>query len=296
MSGGIPTLQQLDGLITDQVVDQYWERGYWISPKLFSDAEIDRLRAAHERLWAGDYDHPIPSQYGLHNADLSSPKLRQQLNGFWLNDEIRRAVTSPRLGLIAARLMKVDSVRLWHDQVLYKPGTGAGAETNLGNVGWHQDYGYWKSSSTTNLVTAWVALQDTDLNNGGMRTIVGSHQWGVIEDSDAFGIKDLEELARGFESKGSSPWLDEPCILKAGQASFHHSLTFHGSGPNRSKEPRQSVVAHMMPGDTVYRPEGNQWHPNLVFLGPDAYAGQPFTGSYWPLMWPVNGQPEYAAG
>ena len=47
MSGGIPTLQQLDGLITDQVVDQYWERGYWISPKLFSDAEIDRLRAAH---------------------------------------------------------------------------------------------------------------------------------------------------------------------------------------------------------------------------------------------------------
>jgi ectoine hydroxylase-related dioxygenase (phytanoyl-CoA dioxygenase family) len=270
--------------VTDAVRAEYWERGYWISPKLFDDDQIARLRAAHERLWAGDFDYEVPPQYGVSQCDLASPKVRQQCNAFWLNAEIRRAVTSPVLGEIGAKLMGADSVRLWHDQAIFKPGTGDGPSTNVGNIGWHQDYGYWKASSTTNMCTAWVALQDTDLTNGGMRTIVGSHKWGLVEESDSFGHKDLEQLAAKFAAKGAGEWLDEPCVLKAGQVSFHHCLTFHGSGPNRTDQPRLCVIAHMMPGDTVYR-AGRQWHPNLVFLGPNAYDGQPFAGDYWPLMW-----------
>jgi hypothetical protein len=285
MEEAVLTLDNVDRVVTGAVVAEYWERGYWISPKLFDDAQIERLRAAHDRLWAKAYDHNTPSQYGISHVDVTTPKLRQQCNAFWLSDEIRRAVTSPILGAVGARLMRTDSVRLWHDQAIYKPGTGDAEPTELGNVGWHQDYGFWQAASTTNMCTAWVALQDTDLSNGGMRTIVGSHKWGVIEDSNTFFDRDLEALAERFAAQGGSAWLDEPCILKAGQASFHHALTFHGSGPNRSNEPRLSVVAHMMPGDTVYR-AGRQWHPNVVFLGPDAYDGQLFDGPYWPLMWP----------
>jgi ectoine hydroxylase-related dioxygenase (phytanoyl-CoA dioxygenase family) len=280
-------LSQIDRLVTDSVVAEYWERGYWISPRLFDDEQVARLRQAHERFWRRELDRDIPSQYGLTPVDLNSPRLRQDCNGFWVNDEIRAAVTSPVLGAIAARLMRVETVRLWHDQVIYKPGIGPEGETDAGNVGWHQDYGFWKASSTTNMCTAWVALQDTDLSNGGMRTIVGSHKWGLIEGSDTFHTKDLEALAERFAAEGKGEWLDEPCILKAGQVSFHHALTFHGSGPNRTHEPRLSVVAHMMPGDTEYR-AGRQWHPNLLFLGPNAYDGQPFVGDFWPQMWPVS--------
>ena len=64
----------------------------------------------------GDYDHHTPSQYGIREIDPESPRVRQQCNGFWLNDEIRSAVTNPVLGAIAARLMRSESVRLWHDQ------------------------------------------------------------------------------------------------------------------------------------------------------------------------------------
>ena len=274
-------------LVTEAVRQEYWERGYWISPRLFDDDQVQRLRVAHDRLWAGDFDHEIPPQYGVTPCDPASPKVRQQCNAFWLNDEIRRAVTSPVLGAIGARLMGVDSVRLWHDQAIYKPGTGAGSSTNAGNIGWHQDYGYWQAASTTNMCTAWVALQDTDLTNGGMRTIVGSHKWGLVPESDGFGGKDLEQLAAKFAGTGRGEWLDEPCILKAGQVSFHHCLTFHGSGPNQTGQPRLCVIAHMMPGDTVFR-AGRQWHPNLTFLGPNAYDGQPFDGDYFPLMWPAG--------
>jgi ectoine hydroxylase-related dioxygenase (phytanoyl-CoA dioxygenase family) len=75
--------------------------------------------------------------------------------------------------------------------------------------------------------------------------------------------------------------------MKAGQVSFHHSLTFHGSGPNLTDQPRLSVVAHMMPGDTVYR-AGRQHHPNVVLLGPNAQDGAPFEGDYWPVLWPAG--------
>jgi ectoine hydroxylase-related dioxygenase (phytanoyl-CoA dioxygenase family) len=277
--------QRMEHVLSPAAIAEYWERGYWISPKLFDDDQIARLRAAHAELWAARYDHEIPSQYGLTAVEPGSTKVRIQFNAFWLNDEIRRAVTSPILGQMGAQLMGADGVRLWHDQAIYKPGTGGQAVTNAGNIGWHQDFGYWQSSSFPDMCTAWVALQDTDLTNGGMRTIVGSHKWGLIKGSDGFSQTDLEQQAQRFAQLGGTAWLDEPCLLKAGQASFHHCLTFHGSGPNLSQQPRLSVVAHMMPADTVYR-AGRQWHPNLVFFGPNAYDGQPFAGDYWPVMWP----------
>ncbi len=277
----------IDDIVTEEVVNEYWERGYWTSPKLFDEEQIAALRAAHERLWAGDYDVYLPSQYGIAQVDPASPRVRQQINAFWLNKEIRKGVTDPLIGAIAARLMKTSGVYLWHDQAIYKPGTGTGEATTEGNIGWHQDYGYWQASSTTNMCTAWVALQDTDLSNGGMRTIVGSHKWGLIPESDTFGDSDLSRLAQRFSENGQREWLDEPCILKAGEVSFHHALTFHGSGPNTSSQPRLSIIAHMMPAGTTYR-LGQQWHPNVVFLGPDPVDGQPFVGPYWPQIWPVE--------
>ena len=175
----------LDELITHDVLTEYRQRGYWVSPKLFSAEQIAAMREAQERMWAGEHDSEIPSQYGARAVEPGAPDVRQQCNAFWLSDVIRKVTTSPLLGAIGARFMGVDTVRLWHDQAVYKPGIGPDdKDETAGNIGWHQDYGHWKSSSTSNMCTAWIALQDTDLQNGGMRTIVGSHKWGLLEDSD----------------------------------------------------------------------------------------------------------------
>ena len=286
MVKNIPTLDDIDQVVTEAVVAEYWQRGYWIGPKLFDDDQVQRLRQAHERLWAGQHDFAIPPIYGFMGHDLDTPAVRQQVDAFWLNAEMRRAILSPVIGKIAARLMQTDSVRLWHDQALWKPGTGGREQTIAGNVGWHQDYGFWQSCSTTNMCSAWVALQDTDLTNGAMRMVVGSHQWGLIEGSGN-DKKEMEQWAEHFARLGGGQWHDEPVLLKAGQVSFHHSLTFHGSGPNLSEQPRLCVISHMMPGDTVYR-AGQNLHPNLALLGPDAYDGQSFASVFFPLMWPAT--------
>ena len=70
----------------------------------------------------------------------------------------------------------------------------------------------------------------------------------------------------------SGDWIDEPCIMQAGQVSFHHALTLHGSGPNLTWEPRMCIISHMMPGGTTYRPDA-QWHPNSGLPGPQRAGG-----------------------
>lgn len=267
--------------ITDEDRAQYKEKGYWISPKILDDDQIERLRQAHDRIWAGDYDGEGYTMYGHYRTTVDPQRIRKLDNGWWINDEVRKAVTDPYLGELAADLMETDEVRLWHDQIIYKPGT-SGQETPLGNVGWHQDYGYWQTSSTTNMVTAWIALQDTDLSNGGMTTIVGSNHWGLIPDSNTFFDQNMEALKEKYQADGRE-WIEEPCILKAGQASFHHALTFHGSGPNVTDQPRLSIVAHLMSKGTSYRP-GIQYHPNVLYLGPRPYSGQLFANEYFPVL------------
>jgi len=276
-------LDSVDGVVTEAVIAEYWERGYWVGPQLFDEDQVQRLRQAHERLWAGQHDYEVPSIYGWTARDLTSPDIRQQVDAFYLNAEMRKAILSPLIGKIAARLMRTDSVRLWHDQALYKPGTGGKEQVIAGNVGWHQDYGFWQSCSTDNMCSAWVALQDTDLTNGAMRMVVGSHQWGLLEGSNN-DKKDMDWWKDYFSKQARGEWHEEPVLLKAGQVSFHHALTFHGSGPNNTDQPRLCVISHMMPGDTVYR-AGRPQHPNLALLGPNAYDGQPFNSDFFPLMW-----------
>jgi ectoine hydroxylase-related dioxygenase (phytanoyl-CoA dioxygenase family) len=260
---------------------QFQEKGYWISPKLLTDDQIERLKDAHNRLWSNDFDGDGYPMSGKVRLDPDPLKIRKLDNGWWVNDEIQKAVTDPLMGELAADLMDTDEVRLWHDQVLYKPGAN-GQDTFLGNVGWHQDFGYWGSSDNSNMITVWIALQDTDLRNGGMSTIVGSHKWGLVPDSNTFFDQNLQTLKDKYTSTGRE-WIEEPCILKAGQASFHHALTFHGSGPNYSKEPRLSIVAHLMPKGTGYCSKADP-HSNVMLLGPRPKNGQLYNNDYFPIV------------
>ena len=266
----------------DHIMEPYHQKLTLNSPmyKSLQKQWNEGLRQAFNRIFRYDYDRDIYPFDRVYIYDLDSPALRKVNNGWWLNNEIRSAVLSPKLGYILARLMGTEEVRLWHDQVVLKPGLGPeGEETVAGNIGWHQDYAHWQVASSQNMATLWIALQDTDLSNGGMRTIVWSHRWGLVPDSDTFHEKDLSVLKDKYSK--THDWVDEPCILKAGQASVHHCLCFHGSGPNVTQEPRMGLIMHCMPYGTYYRGridpyakilpgrKGNR-HANVPLLGPNA--------------------------
>ncbi len=284
--------------LSNQQHAEYRERGYLVTPKLLGDEALARLRRAVDRLFEVDYDRPLYPFDRVYAYDLASPELRKVNNGWWLSDDIRSLVLSPKLAAMVAPLMDASEVRIWHDQAVSKPGAGPDrADFVDANVGWHQDYAHWQVASSQKMCTLWLALQDTDLRNGGMRTIVGSHQWGLLPDADSFHDKDLDVLRDRYA--GDRAWLDEPCVLEAGQGSIHHCLCIHGSGPNLTMDPRRCVIIHYMPGDTFYRGrisptgmvkagrKGNR-HANVPLLGPNARAGTPFVGECFPRVWPFD--------
>ncbi|ELR15236.1 phytanoylCoA dioxygenase family protein [Acanthamoeba castellanii str. Neff] len=186
--------------------------------------------------------------------------------------------------LAAAKLLRTNEIRLWHDQVIAKPGLGPdGHSEKAGNIGWHQDYGFWQVSNSSSMITAWIALQDTDLSNGGLRTITGSHKWGLLPDSATFFEKDLDSLQAKFSAFGDQ-WSDEPSIMKAGQVAFHHALTIHGSGPNTTHQTRYAIAVHMQSEHVGFQ-SGRGWHSNVRDLGPNLQEGDLFVGPAFPVLW-----------
>lgn len=269
--------------VKEQDIREYWERGYWISPPLLDQQAIAEIRQELQRIFNDERDSDNYTWFEFPKPEPGSGQLHQVTNAWWINDTIKELVTHPAIGKMAAALMKTSEVRLWHDQVLSKPGTSQGGEVGIeGNVGWHQDYAHWQCSNNTNMCSIWLALQDTNLDNGGMRSIVGSHKWGVMEDASTFYEKDLNGLQEKYGT--GHDWIDEPCKLKVGQASFHHSLTFHGSGPNQSLDPRNCVIIHVMSEETGLRTDG-KWHLCATLLGPKAKTNDRFEGPFFPTLY-----------
>src|SRR5690606_28771911 len=133
-----PMAEQQLTMVTKEDQEFYKENGYWIGPVLFNDEEVEEMRKAHERIWAKDYDGDgFPLTDWIPNGNPT--QLRKIDNAWWINDVIRSVVTSPKLGRVAAELLDTDEIRLWYDQVIYKPGSPDVAESSKANIGWHQD-------------------------------------------------------------------------------------------------------------------------------------------------------------
>ncbi|MEM9464240.1 MAG: phytanoyl-CoA dioxygenase family protein [Actinomycetota bacterium] len=112
----------------------------------------------------------------------------------------------------------------------------------------HQDLNYWGFDHADREVTAWIALTDATVANGAMRFVRGSHRFGSVEHHDTYGADNL--LSRGQEITVDHDPADEVAVeMRAGEISLHHGLTFHGSGPNTTDEPRVALVIRYVTPD-----------------------------------------------
>lgn len=177
-----------------------------------------------------------------------------QLFNLWREDErIRALVLSPRLGIIAARLLGTAGVRLYHDQALYKEAGG-------GITPWHADQYYWPLSSDKT-VTAWIPLQATPLEMGPLEFSAGSH---VIAEGRELAIGDESERKIGDRLRLTDfRHVAEP--FAAGDISFHSGWVFHRAGANTSGEMRRVMTAIYMDREMRLKAPENRnqehdWH------------------------------------
>lgn len=230
----------------------YRKHGYWVSPVVLDDGLLDEAAAGMEDIFAGRYDDPGPTRDGRRLVEWKPEDgdvLRKTGGASFRSRRVAPLARSPLLARVACIFSGTGGVRLWHDQVLYKP---ADADTVSGNVGWHTDRHNWRSSTSEEMLTVWIPLHDVDEACGGITFVDGSNRLDLESDDFDFYDRDLSRLDRSRSAELLKlPRVTPP--LKKGQFTVHHSRTVHGSGPNRSGSPRRSVVIHYQPIDNRYR-------------------------------------------
>jgi hypothetical protein len=223
----------------------YREHGFWISPVILPDPVLDAAERGMERFYAGERDADLPDVGGWRSTDGLG--LRKNDYSSLVMRELADLVGHSMIAASGARLSGSPTIRLWHDQLLYKPVDAAGMSAN---VGWHTDRQYWLSCGSDEMLTAWVAFHDVDEASGSVSFLDGSHRWNV--DGLDFFAQDLGRLADHIPHQGFAAQV-RPTTMRRGQVSFHNCRTVHGSGPNRGAVPRRSLAIHLQPGDNRWR-------------------------------------------
>lgn len=267
-------------LLTQAQLDEFHVRGFVKGPRILDDAEVDRLRDEMQAVMEGrTKNQPVlnrnmlqgRTEYG--EAKPTDRVVVQIVNIWEASDVFLQHASRPELTEAVARLCNnAEILRIWHDQIQFKPPKQGGP------TGWHQDFPAWPVLAPADLVSAWVALDDAEIDNGAMWMVPGSHRWGKVplQSGPNFEpVYDKALLPEGVEAKA------EPFTIKKGQVGFHHCMTWHGSPANNSDRPRRAIAVHYMPGYTLYAPV----RPHPVEKHITVKPGQPVAGEKFPVVY-----------
>jgi len=220
----------------------YREHGYYLHAEpVLSPEAIAAAVEGMEAVRDGHYETGIPPEDSPWSPGDDPRKLCKIEMAQQCNRAIMAAVANPRLGEVASRLTGASLIQAWWVQLLMKPSLEPGGAFSA-NVGWHQDRQYWDVwEDGSELFTAWLALSDVTDAAGAMRFVPGSHTWGLLGQGDFH----AQELAGQIDVPEGKTWREVSGVLPPGGVSFHHNLTLHASGPNRSGAPRLSLAIHL---------------------------------------------------
>ena len=184
----------------------------------------------HRRAINEAADRQGGSTLPLEQRDTYGKAFQQHMNLWELDSSVEEFVLNPRYGKIAADLLGVNGVRLYHDQALFK-------EPGGGPTPWHQDQYYWPVSG--NAVTMWMPLVDITIEMGMLTFASRSHNKGYLgtlpisDESDQVFAEYVDD--QGFE-------ITQQTSMSAGDATFHNGWVLHSAPGNSSDKMREVMT------------------------------------------------------
>lgn len=205
--------------------DQYQHDGYVIARNVLDSGLIQEARTHIEWLLA---KHP----------DLRGEQLGHTLvqnDPFWV-----RLISDDRLLNVAEQFIGPNIALFASHYIAKQPFNGQA-------VLWHQDGSYWPLEPMQ-VVTLWLAIDDSTPENGCMRVIPGSHVMDIQE------VYKRTDVGNVLGSSMDSSLVDESkafdLVLNAGDVSIHHPNTVHGSNANHSPRWRRGLTIRYIPTST----------------------------------------------
>ncbi len=238
-------------ILSDAEVAAFHSQGYLVVEELLTTAELE-----HFVQYEANADKPGPR--GLQN---------HKVDGEW-----GHIAHHPRIASIVRQLGR-SQPRIVQTMYMNKaPEGGTG-------VALHQDTHYIRNEPNT-LMACWLALSDTDADNGGLCVVPGSNHKGLydfesVRDtsehtsweqvypmSDRDG-KCWDETMHSFDITGLRPEEIVRLNVKSGSGVFFTGMTIHGSFANRSaNRPRRAFAIHyIQEGTWIYRRDLQETQP-----------------------------------
>jgi hypothetical protein len=276
-------LQQPDELdewqkfrLTEQQVAEFNEQGYVAGIQVLDDRQVDILCSELAGLMKSSHpgNHLFHEYHSNESQDPNSV-LFHALGAWRAAPGFHDVLWSPAFLVPASQLLG-GPVRFWHDQLFCKPAHHGGV------VAWHQDYSYWTRTEPMSHLTCWIALDDSDRNNGCLYYVPGSHRWKLLPVTGLTG--NMDEIMTVLSPEQKEAFRPVPIELKRGQCTFHHPLMVHGSYANRSQRPRRATLIN------AFRDGVRSAADEPLLAGvPSIPKGHKMEGQFFPLLFNQNG-------
>jgi ectoine hydroxylase-related dioxygenase (phytanoyl-CoA dioxygenase family) len=192
-----------------------------------------------------DAVHRLSKEHRSLSERSTYDKAFLQVTNLWRHDSgVKHFVFEKKFAQIAADLLGVEKVRLYHDQALFK-------EPGGGHTPWHQDKYYWPLD-TGKMITMWMPLVDINDEMGIIAFASGSHTTGLIDNVEISNNSDA--IYERYVAEKAFP-IAKASSMKAGDATFHLGWTIHSAGPNTSETMREVMtVIYFADGTRVTEP------------------------------------------
>ena len=260
-------------MLTVEQIEQYKRSGFVNGGPVLDDQTVEKLQFEVLRVINDRDKTTVPQPVRLANLSSDDAHPIWQIVNIWqASPAFKTLIKNQLIVEMAAQLSGAKELRVWHDQIQYKP------KEQGGRLHWHQDSPLWQTLQPKDeQITAWVALDDAEADNGCMYMVPGSHKWGNKQ-AQIDGLPEGSHLPDTFEGQ---PVHFVMCPVKKGHVHFHHSLTWHGSGTNHSARPRRAIAIHFMTERTIYDAHGDHVMKPYITV----QDGAPLKGDAFPLVW-----------
>jgi ectoine hydroxylase-related dioxygenase (phytanoyl-CoA dioxygenase family) len=271
----------IESLAAEQV-EAFNRDGFLILEEgLVSEKALELLRERYERLFQGDYETGVkPDEVNWVPGRDPEDRTRQLCNAWKSDNVVAAQVLSERNGRLASRLAGYRGVRILQDNVLWKPPATKA-------IGFHQDSSYADYLVPPEMITCWVALDDTAADAGPVEYVRGSNHWpkSPPQRSEFHAPDDWLAGARAAAPAGVELEL-VPVVVKAGGGSFHDGLTWHGSAPNRNATvARRALVSHLLPVEVRF----HETNVDFVYSRYRRRGDLSLDESFFPVVWDESG-------
>ena len=223
----------MSGMISDEQVQLFHERGWLVVEGVYGPEEADEVaRLAVETADSMDVEESMEG-YLLDRSETGESAPRKIDSPYLRNPLFREFALNSRLRDILRQLTGEEPL-LKSDQLFMKP-PRFGSEKP-----YHQDNFYFRCMPGGHVITAWIALDDVDEENGCLRYISGSHKKGIIDHVEVpgqpYNLAPPDDLI-DWDKEASAP-------VRKGGVVFHHSETLHSSRRNTSDRWRRGYATH----------------------------------------------------